>query len=398
MNDFENALEILQSGTVNIFSVKELAEKLKKGKPLKVKLGADPTAPDLHLGHVVVLSKLKQFQDLWHEVIFLIGDFSARIGDPTGKDKTRPPLQLEAILHNLQSYFQQVGKILDPKKLIIRYNSEWLSSLQCSDMVNLLSKVTVARIIERDDFEKRMINNESIGMHELLYPILVAYDSVVLEADVELGGTDQTFNLLMGRFLQEHFNQPCQVAITMPLLIGLDGVHKMSKSLGNYVGLNEKADQAFGKLMSISDSLMWHYFSVLLNRSTLEISSLQERIAAGSLHPMELKKDMAYEIIMRFWSEQEAINARNQFEALFQRRDYSQAQEVILPDGTPQKIWIVELLKILGAVTTTSDAKRLIETHSVYVDDEVINDFKMEILRKSGMTIKVGKHRIYRMI
>jgi len=398
MNDIEKIVEFLQSGTVNVYSEQDLRKKIASGKRLKVKLGADPTAPDLHLGHVVVLLKMKQFQELGHEVIFLIGDFTAQIGDPTGRDKTRPPLTKEAVLFNLKSYFEQVGRILDKNKITIRYNSEWLEPLTSVDIVSILSKVTLARIIERDDFSKRIHNHESISMHELLYPIFVAYDSVALEADVELGGTDQTFNLLMGRFLQEHYNQQPQTAMTTPLLIGLDGVHKMSKSLGNYVGLNESAQQAFGKLMSISDALMWHYFSVLLGRNAQELSYMEERVASGNLHPMELKKDMAYEIILRFWSEKEAIVAREQFEALFQKHDYSQAQEVSLPHNMSNPIWIVDLLKTLGAITTSSEAKRLIEAKAVHIDDVVIDDFKKEIHYVAGMIVKVGKHRIYKII
>jgi tyrosyl-tRNA synthetase len=397
MDSIEKKVALLTSGTVQIYSEQELKKSLEKGKRLKVKLGADPTAPDLHLGHTVVFSKLKQFQDLGHEVIFLIGDFTARIGDPTGRDKTRPSLTLDAITDNLQSYFDQVGKILDPARITIKYNSEWLSTLTTADIVSLLAKVTVARITERDDFEKRIKKNEPIGMHELLYPIFQAYDSVVLKADVELGGTDQTFNVLMGRFLQEHYDQKPQIAITMPLLLGLDGVQKMSKSLGNSIGLNEPANQAYGKLMSISDLLMWHYFTVLLGRTSAELSYMEERVASGNLHPMELKKDMAYEVILRFWSEKEAIEAREQFEALFQNKDYSKAEEVVVPTGTANPLWIVELLKLFGAIKTSSEAKRLIESAAVTIDDRVIVDFKQEIQWKSGMVIKVGKHRIYKM-
>jgi tyrosyl-tRNA synthetase len=397
MDSIEKKVALLTSGTVQIYSEQELKKSLEKGKRLKVKLGADPTAPDLHLGHTVVFSKLKQFQDLGHEVIFLIGDFTARIGDPTGRDKTRPSLTLDAITDNLQSYFDQVGKILDPARITIKYNSEWLSTLTTADIVSLLAKVTVARITERDDFEKRIKKNEPIGMHELLYPIFQAYDSVVLEADVELGGTDQTFNVLMGRFLQEHYDQKPQIAITMPLLLGLDGVQKMSKSLGNSIGLNEPANQAYGKLMSMSDLLMWHYFTVLLSRTSAELSYMEERVASGNLHPMELKKDMAYEVILRFWSEKEAIEAREQFEALFQNKDYSKAEEVVVPAGTANPLWIVELLKLFGAIKTSSEAKRLIESVAVTIDDRVIADFKQEIQWKSGMVIKVGKHRIYKM-
>lgn len=396
MNNNEKIVELLLSGTVNVYCEQDLIKDIEKGKRLKVKLGADPTAPDLHLGHAVVFSKLRQFQDLGHEVIFLIGDFTAQIGDPTGRDKTRPPLTHEAVQHNLRSYFDQVGKILDPKKIRIVHNADWLGKLTNKDLVNLLSKVTLARIIERDDFSKRIANNESIGMHELLYPIFQAYDSVELQADVELGGTDQTFNLLMGRFLQEQFGQKPQVAMTMPLLIGLDGTHKMSKSLGNAIALNEPANQAYGKLMSISDTLMWHYFTILLGRTLLEVSTMEERVAAGNLHPMELKKDMAYEVILRFWSEEEAVQARKNFEEIFQKRDYSHAQEVEIAVDTVKLLWIVDLLKLLGAIETSSEAKRLIESKAVHVNDDIIGDFKQVVAWQSGMIIKVGKHRIYK--
>ncbi len=396
MMNIEKIIEQLSAGTVNIYSENELVTAIKNEKILTVKLGADPTAPDLHLGHAVVFSKLKQFQDLGHKVIFLIGNFTAQIGDPTGRDKTRPPLTAQAIQHNLQSYFDQVGRILDSSTITIVYNADWLSTLTSADLVGLLAKVTLARIVERDDFQKRIKNNESVSMHELLYPIFQAYDSVVLKADVELGGTDQTFNLLMGRFLQEQYGQKGQIAITMPLLVGLDGVHKMSKSLGNYVGLNEPAHQAFGKLMSMSDQLMWHYFELLLHKTAQEVKQMQDDIASGSLHPMNIKKDMAQAIVARFWSADEAIAARNQFEALFQQRDYSQAQDVQLPENTANPLWIVELLKILDAVKTSSEAKRLIESGSVHIDDNIINDFKAIVAYKSGSIIKVGKHRIYK--
>lgn len=389
-------ITLLTAGTVQIYSQEEFTTAIKSGKKLKVKLGADPTAADLHLGHAVVLSKLKQFQDLGHEVIFLIGNFTAQIGDPTGRDKTRPPLTAQAIQHNLQSYFDQVGRILDPSNIKIVYNADWLSKLTNSDIVNLLAKVTLARITQRDDFEKRIKNNESIGMHELLYPIFQAYDSVELHADVELGGTDQTFNVLMGRFLQEQYGQKGQIAITMPLLVGLDGVHKMSKSLGNYVGLNEPANQAFGKLMSISDTLMWHYFLLLLSKTEQQITDMQKEVSSGTLHPMNLKKDMAQAIVSKFWSSEEAVSARTQFEALFQSKDYSQAEEIALPANSANPLWIVELLKILGAIKTSSDAKRLIESGAVHIDEVAISDFKALINWQSGMIIKVGKHRIYK--
>ncbi len=389
--------EQLLAGTVQIIPREDLIKKLESGKKLKVKLGMDPTAPDLHLGHTIVLSKLKQFQDLGHEAIFLIGDFTARIGDPTGRLKTRPPLTQEEIKKNMQTYFEQVGRILDPERATVCYNSAWLEPLTSSDIVKLLAKVTLARITERDDFHRRIKNHEAIYMHELLYPIFQAYDSVALKADVELGGTDQTFNLLMGRFLQEQFNQSPQIIMTTPLLEGLDGKQKMSKSLGNAVCLSESANKAFGQLMSISDRLMWNYFSVLLGETTAEISQMEERVASGNLNPMELKKDMAHEIILRFWSNEQAIKARKNFEDLFQKKDYSKAQSVSLPKETPEKLWIVDLLKLLKAVETSSQAKRLIEANAVHLNDNPVTDFKAQVSWKPGTIIKIGKIRIYKL-
>jgi len=386
---------VLAKHTVQVLPEGELEKKLQTGKKLKIKLGMDPTSPDLHLGHAVVLSKLKEFQDAGHDVIFLIGDFTARIGDPTGRSKTRPPLTEEAIKHNTKTYFDQVSKILDSKKITVRYNSELLDPLSAKDIVKLCAKVTLARLTEREDFKNRIETNQPIGFHELLYPLFQGYDSVALEADVELGGTDQTFNLLMGRYLQEQYGQPAQVVMTMPLLEGLDGQQKMSKSLGNTIGLTEPVDQAFGKLMSISDTLMWRYMRVLLRKDQQEITSLQERVTSGAIHPMELKKTMAHDIVAKFWSTSEADAALKQFEAVFQKRDYSQAQEVSL-GKIANPIWIVDLLKALDAIKTSSEAKRLIESNAVLVDENPVTDFKAQITWKSGMTIKVGKHRIYR--
>jgi tyrosyl-tRNA synthetase len=392
----ENAFDLIKKGTVTIIHEDDLRLKLESGKKLKIKLGMDPTAPDLHLGHAVVLSKLKEFQDLGHEVIFLIGDFTARIGDPTGKSKTRQPLTEEQIALNTVTYFEQVGKILDPALITIRYNSEWLAKLTATQIIQLCAKVTLSRLIERDDFEQRMEKNQTISFHELLYPIFQGYDSVELHADVELGGTDQTFNLLMGRELQSNFGQQPQVVITTPLLEGLDGVAKMSKSLGNYIGLTEPASQAFGKLMSISDALMWRYYALLLDKESQEISSMQERVASGYLHPMLLKKEMAHDILVKFWSQDEADVAQQQFEAVFQKKDYSQATPVTIPITTPKKIWIVEFLKLLDAVKSSSEARRLIEAGAVKINDNTISDFKAEIEWQEGTTIKVGKHRIYK--
>lgn len=393
----DKALEIIKSGTVQVTPESDLIKKLARGKKLKIKLGMDPTAPDLHLGHAVVLSKLKQFLDLGHEVIFLIGDYTARVGDPTGKSKTRPPLSEQDIAHNMQTYFVQVGKLLDPKKISIRYNSEWLSKLDFIQLIQLCAKVTVARLIEREDFAKRIKNNEPVSFHELLYPLMQGYDSIALDADVEIGGTDQTFNLLMGRFLQEQYGKEAQVILTMPLLVGLDGEQKMSKSLGNAVGLTDPADQAFGKLMSLPDSAVWQYFELLLGYTKLEISQLEERVASGNTHPMALKKDMAHKIVSKFWSAVEANSAQATFEALFQKKDYSKATEVALPAGTANPVWIVDLLKTLDAIKSSSDAKRLIESGAVEVDGEAIADFKASVVWKAGMVIKAGKHKIYRL-
>ncbi len=390
-------LAILKSGTVQVLPEDDFVKKLLSKKKLTIKFGADPTAADLHLGHVVVLSKLKQFQDLGHEVIFLIGDFTARIGDPSGKSKTRPPLSVEQIEQNAKTYLDQVGKILNIKETTIKYNSEWLSKMSFEDVLHLCGKVTLARVIERDDFSKRLKDKVSIGLHELLYPLMQGYDSVALGADVELGGTDQTFNLLMGRFLQEQYGQKPQVIMTMPLLEGLDGVQKMSKSLGNYVGLWEKADVAFGKLMSMSDELMFRYYLLLLDKTEKEIEKMKQDVKAEKLHPMKLKKEMAHGIIKKFWSEQEAGQAQQQFETIFQKKDYSAAKEVTLPENTKNPIWVIDLLKTLGAISSSSEGKRLIEAGAVSIDNQIIKEFKSEITWKSGIVIKVGKHRIYKL-
>lgn len=392
----KDVFEFLKQGTIQVTPEEDFKKKLAKNKPLRIKLGADPTAPDLHLGHAVVLNKMRQFQDLGHTVIFLIGDFTARIGDPSGRSKTRPPMTEEEIKTNARTYLEQVSKVLDPEKTIICYNSEWLGKLNLVDMIKLAGHVTLARIIEREDFQKRLQENVTIGFHELFYPIFQGYDSVALEADVELGGTDQTFNLLMGRHLQEQYGQEAQVIMTLPLLEGLDGVKKMSKSLGNYIGLWEPAQQAFGKLMSMSDQLMWRYYLLLLDKTEQEIAQLQQDVQQEKIHPMNVKKQMAFGIIKRYWSEPEAQEAQQSFENLFQKQDYSQAQEVRLLDKFQGPVWIVNVLRELGAVTSSSEAKRLIESKAVHVDGNVISDFKAEISCATGMIIKVGKHRIYK--
>lgn len=394
--NIEKQIEKIQAGTVQIISLESLKAMLQEGRKLKVKFGADPTSADLHLGHAVVLCKLRDFQDLGHEVIFLIGDYTARIGDPSQKSKTRPLVSQQEIEANMQTYFKQAAKILDPAKTTVCYNSEWLDALTSSDFIKLCAKVTLAQLIERDDFAKRIKENKPIAFHELLYPLLQAYDSVALKADVELGGTDQTFNLLLGRDLQEQSGQKPQVVVTMPLLEGLDGVHKMSKSLGNVVGLHDQAQDAFGKLMSISDELMWRYYLVLLNLPQDELNSMMVDVAQGKLHPMVLKKRMAHDIVAKFWSAQEADNAQAQFETLFQKRDHSAAQEVTARD-IKSPIWIIELLKQLNLISSTSDGKRLIEQGAVSINGQVIKDFKTEVGIENDMIIKAGKHKIVKL-
>ena len=320
MKDKKNILNELKSGTSQVLPEEELKKKLAYDRPLNIKLGMDPTAPDLHLGHAVVLNKLKQFQDLGHNIIFLIGDFTARIGDPTGKTKTRPPLDDKEIENNTKTYFDQVSKILDPKKIVIRYNSEWLGKLSCKEIVSLCAKVTVARLTERDDFSKRLKSNQPVGLHELLYPVFQGYDSVELKADIEMGGTDQTFNLLFGRYLQEHYKQEPQVILTVPILEGLDGKEKMSKSLGNAIGLTEDPSVVYGQLMSMSDQLMWRYYHLLLDVSAKKIEEMKGDVESGKAHPMGLKKQMALGIVLRYWSEDEANKAQSSFEALFQKK------------------------------------------------------------------------------
>ena len=385
------SFEKLVHGPVQVIPENEFKKKLESGKKLIIKLGVDPTAPDLHLGHAVVLSKLKEFQDAGHDIVFLIGDFTARIGDPTGRSKTRPTLSKEDIQKNVETYLDQVGRILDRDKIRVEFNSKWLDPLTADDFIKLCSLITVARILERDDFKKRLEENTPIGFHELLYPLFQAYDSVQLDADVELGGTDQTFNMLCGRFLQEQFGKEPQVVITMPLLEGLDGVQKMSKSYGNYIGLTEEPSEVFGKVMSISDDLMWRYYELLLEKSTKDVAALKN----GGVHPKELKKQLAYNIIAKFWSKKDADEAQQKFEAVFEKKDYTQAQEKPIPDKSP--IWIVDLLKHLGAITSSSEARRLIKAGAVQIDNEKVSDFKAEIITAKGMQIRVGKHRIYQL-
>jgi tyrosyl-tRNA synthetase len=393
-NTLDQALEMIKRGTSEIITEEELVEKLKRSQgnkiPLNVKAGFDPSAPDLHLGHTVVLQKLKQFQDLGHNVIFLIGDFTGMIGDPTGKSDTRKALSREEVLKNAETYKEQVFKILDEKKTRVAFNSEWMSKMNLEQFIYLTSCYTVARMLERDDFANRFKNNKPIGIHEFLYPLIQGYDSIALKADIELGGTDQKFNLLVGRDLQKKFDMQSQVAITMPILEGIDGVQKMSKSLGNYIGINEPPNEIFGKIMSISDELMIKYYILL---SDVDVDEL-EKIRQGLVHPMIAKKNLAYEIVQRFHGQLAAKKALEDFEHVFSKKEVPDDLKV-LEFKSPMNI--VEIIKKVGFAQSNSEAKRLINQGGVYINNERISD--VDILLKNGeYLLKVGKRKFVKII
>lgn len=388
----ETTLAELKRGVEDVYSEADLIEKLKENRPLRVKLGADPTAPDIHLGHTVVLNKLRQFQQLGHEVIFLIGDFTGMVGDPSGKNSTRPPLTREDVLRNAETYKQQIFKILDPQKTRIVFNSEWLGELGTEGMIRLASNYTVARMLERDDFKKRFSNNQPIAIHEFIYPLLQGHDSVALHADVELGGTDQTFNLLIGRELQKSAGQKPQVAMTLPLLVGLDGEKKMSKSLGNYIGVTEAPSEMFGKVMSISDELMWDWYNLLSFRPLDEIAQLKADVANGK-NPRDVKILLAKEIIARFHSEADADAAEQEFINRFQKG--------AMPDEMPEftfegEIGLANLLKEAGLVASTSEAIRSVNQGGVKIDGEKVEDSKLVIQAGTTAVYQVGKRKFAR--
>lgn len=387
----ETILAELKRGVEDVYSEADLIEKLKENRPLRVKLGADPTAPDIHLGHTVVLNKLRQFQNFGHEVIFLIGDFTATVGDPSGKNTTRPPLSREDVLRNAETYKEQIYKILDPQKTRIVFNSDWLGELGTVGMIRLASNYTVARMLERDDFKKRFANNQSIAIHEFIYPLLQGHDSVALEADIELGGTDQTFNLLIGRELQKAAGQKPQVAMTLPLLVGLDGEKKMSKSLGNYIGVTEAPNEMFGKIMSISDELMWDWYNLLSFRPLTEIAQLKADVEAGK-NPRDVKILLAKEIIARFHSEADADAAEQEFINRFQKG--------AMPDEMPEftfegEIGLATLLKETGLVPSTSEAIRSAQQGGVKIDGEKVDDVKQNA-QKGTFVYQVGKRKFAR--
>ena len=394
MADLQSQLEIIKRGAVDVLPEEELVAKLKKGRPLRVKAGFDPTAPDLHLGHTVLIQKMKQFQDLGHEVIFLIGDFTGMIGDPTGKTETRKQLTREEVAKNAETYKEQIFKILDREKTIVEFNHHWIERLNAVAMVELTAKYTVARMLEREDFKQRYQKQQPISIHEFLYPLIQGYDSVALKADVELGGTDQRFNLLMGREVQREYGQEAQVVLTMPLLEGLDGVHKMSKSLGNYIAITDTPEDMFGKVMSISDTLMWRYYELLSDKNLSEIRTYQKRVTTGSLHPMEVKKSLGAELVARFHGADAAAAAQNYFESRFQKKstDFDVQKHFL----AAEPIWICRLIVDLKFAKSTSDARRLIAQGAVRVDGAVIRDVNFQFHETAHRRLQVGKNRIAR--
>ena len=393
--DVAAALEQIKRGCEELLIEAELVEKLKTGRPLRIKAGFDPTAPDLHLGHTVLLNKLRQFQELGHQVIFLIGDFTGLIGDPTGKNATRPPLTKEQVAANAQTYAEQVFKILKPEQTEVRFNSEWMEQLGAAGMLKLAASHTVARMLERDDFSKRFKGNQPIAIHEFLYPLMQGYDSVVLNADVELGGTDQKFNLLMGRELQKQNGKAPQVVLMMPLLEGLDGVNKMSKSLGNYVGINEPANEIFGKVMSVSDELMWRWYELLSFRPLSEVAAFKAEVAGGR-NPRDVKVLLAQELVARFHDQEAADRALADFEARFKQGAMpDEIPEVIVPsvDGGVQ---ISSVLKQAGLTASTSEAIRMIDQGGVKLDGEKVTDKSLRLDVGVVAVIQVGKRKFAR--
>ena len=407
MSDFKTIpvveqLEHIRRGSVDIIREEELAEKLKRaqktGKPLRVKAGFDPTAPDIHVGHTVLIRKMKHFQDLGHTVIFLIGDFTGMIGDPSGRSATRRQLTADEVQQNAETYKQQIFKILDPQKTVIDFNSRWFSALGVDGFIRLAAKYTVARILEREDFSNRLKNQLPIAMHELLYPLVQGYDSVALEADVELGGTDQRFNLLVGRELQREYGQEQQIVLTMPLLEGLDGVQKMSKSLDNYIGINEAPNEQFGKVMSISDDLMFRYHELLTDIPLNELQNLRKDIADGKRHPMDVKADLAARIVADYHGVEAADAARDEFNRVFRKRQNPEDVETKKISIAAGPMRLTRLLPSLNLTTSNTEAQRLIESGAVHINDQRVTDPKAEISQAGEYFFKVGKRRFLRVL
>lgn len=394
VQDHDDVLAIIRRGADEILIEEELIKKLKRGTPLRVKAGFDPTAPDLHLGHTVLLNKMRQLQELGHDIMFLIGDFTGLIGDPTGKNETRPPLSREQIAENAKTYETQVYKVLDPQKTKIMFNSTWCNELGAQGLIKLAATHTVARMLERDDFHKRYTSNQPIAIHEFLYPLMQGYDSVCMKADIELGGTDQKFNLLMGRELQKHYGQEPQVILTMPLLPGLDGIKKMSKSLQNYIGIDETPDDIFGKIMSISDDTMWVYYELLSALSLSEIAALKQSILDGA-NPRDTKVLLAKEMVARFYDQNAADTAEINFVNRFQKGQLpDEIPEVELMIAASEMLSLPHLLKRAGLVESTSEAIRLINQQAVKIGDERITDKNKHFVAPAEMIVQVGKRRI----
>ena len=391
MTMFDELAQI-KRGAHEILVEAELVERLKAGKPLRIKAGFDPTAPDLHLGHTVLINKLRQFQALGHEILFLIGDFTGMIGDPTGKNITRKPLTREDVMANAATYEHQIYKILDPEKTTVMFNSQWMGAMNAADLIQVAARHTVARMLERDDFSKRYAAKQPIAIHEFLYPLIQGYDSVAMKADVELGGTDQKFNLLVGRELQKHYGQKPQVILTMPILEGLDGVQKMSKSLDNYIGISEPADEMFGKLMSVSDELMWRYFELLSFRPLQEIERLQQDVQQG-MNPRDVKFQLGQEIVERFHDKAAAENALAAFIARFQKGAMPDEMPELSIDANGGEIKIANLLKDASLTGSTSDAFRMIKQGAVRIDGERITDKGLSIAAGNTHVFQVGKRR-----
>lgn len=398
-------MAVIKRGVFEIISEEELANKIKKsllkGEPLRIKLGLDPSAPDIHLGHTVVLHKMRQFQELGHQVIIIIGDFTGRIGDPTGRSETRKQLSAEEVMANAKTYQEQIFKILDPAKTQITYNSQWLGPLTFQEVIELAAKTTVARMLERDDFTRRYHENQPIGLHEFFYPLMQGYDSVHLRADVELGGTDQKFNLLMGRTLQKEYGQEPQIAITMPILEGLDGVQKMSKSLGNYVGVNEPPEEMYGKVMSISDDLMVRYFELVTTVTLEELEDIKSSYTQGRVHPRDLKMRLAREIVKLYHGEEKAWQAEEEFKRVFQQRELpSDIPVVALGESllVDNKIWLPKLLVEAKLVSSTSEGRRQIMQGAVRVDGERVTDPNLEVAVDKDFVVKVGRRKFAKII
>nr|WP_203227603.1 tyrosine--tRNA ligase [Calorimonas adulescens] len=404
--DLEEQMKIIKKGVAEIISEDELRERLKKsiedGRPLKIKFGMDPTAPDIHLGHTVILRKLRQFQDLGHEVTLLIGDFTSLVGDPTGRSETRKPMTREKIMENARTYQEQAFKILDPNKTIIRFNSEWLSKLTFEEVLVLSSKYTVARMLERDDFEKRFKSNIPIYIHEFMYPLMQGYDSVALGCDIEFGGTDQKFNILMGRMLQrEYGKENGQIAILMPILEGIDGTKKMSKSLGNYIGIDEDPNDIYGKIMSIPDELIIRYYNLVTDVHPDKIEEIKSKMDDGSLNPRDAKMALAREIVSLYYGREKALEAEENFKTIFQRNEIPEDIEEIMVDSeifNDGKVWLPKLLTVVGLTPTNNEAKRMIEQGAVRLNGERITSIEEDIKVNNGDVIQVGKRRFARLI